>query len=253
MDDAGSSRPRYDVFTPMNASRAVLAGQYCDRILATCAPLHARPPTTWDVLDVGSGYGHTTAELARRCRSAVGCEPARELFDSSLELALDEPDVDLSFRLTSVYELTDTDAFDLIVLDNVYEHLPDHAGALEVLTRALRPGGLLFILTPNKLWPIEAHYRLPFLALLPLPWANRYLRLSGRGEDYLDASYAPTYRSLRRDLGTSPALRHTFVLPRSSDAAAGFPLHYRLGMAAIERLPALWAISKSLLVVAVKG
>jgi SAM-dependent methyltransferase len=139
------------------------------------------------------------------------------------------------------------------VLDNVYEHLPDHALALSRISGALRPGGTLYLLTPNRLWPIEAHYRLPFLSWLPLRAANQYLRLSGRGSDYTDASFAPTYRALKRQLDARPEIEWTFALPGDPQAtASGAPLHYRAGMAAIRKLPALWAISKAFLVVARK-
>lgn len=252
MSGAHRARPHYDEFTCMSATRAQQAVQFSEQILATCEPFHSRPYATWDVLDVGSGYGHTTAELARRCRTATGLEPARDLYEQSTELVGPEAQ-NLQYRCTSVYELTDTDAYDLVVLDNVYEHLPDHATALEVLSRSIRPGGLLYILTPNKLWPIEAHYRLPLLALLPLRVANAYLRLTKRGVDYLDASYAPTYWSLKRAMSARHELTPRFVLPRYGSEIDSVPLHYRAGMAAIARVPALWSVSKSLLVVAVKS
>ena len=137
-----------------------------------------------------------------------------------------------------------------IVLDNVYEHLANQEDALRRMHRALRPGGVLYMLMPNRLWPREVHYGLPFLSWLPLRVANLYLRWSGRGTDYADASYARTYWTLRR------SLRHhdwswRFALPADPSAThAGTPLHYRLGMSAIRRHPALWAVSKSFLVVA---
>ena len=112
---------------------------------------------------------------------------------------------------------------------------------------------MLYLLTPNKWWPIEAHYRLPFLAWLPLRQANRYLRWSGRGHDYTDASYAPSYRSLSAELDRHPELQWSMTLPGDPSAtASGAPWHYRLGLAGLRRVPALWTISKALLVVARK-
>jgi hypothetical protein len=100
---------------------------------------------------------------------------------------------------------------------------------------------------------VEAHYGLPFLAYLPVPLANRYLRATGRGTDYTDASYAPTYRRLVRLLRGQRDLRFAFVLPADlSLTYAGGPWHYRIGAALIRRLPLLWRISKSFLVVGVK-
>jgi hypothetical protein len=124
---------------------------------------------------------------------------------------------------------------------------------LEKISQALRPGGAAFLLMPNRLWPMEVHYHLPFLSYLPLPLANRYLRLTGRGTDYTDASYARTYWKLNRLLRARPELEFRYMLPADiSLATGGGAWHYRFGAAAIARCPWLWAISKALLVIATK-
>ncbi len=211
------------------------------------------PDGDLDVLDVGCGYGHTAIELARRCRYVVGLEPSFPLLEHAQGLLGQSGLANVAFRQGGVYELSETSCYDLIVLDNVFEHLPDQPRALEMLSAALRPGGLLYLLTPNKLWPVEVHYGLPLLSYLPLRLANRYLRWSGRGTDYTDASYAPTYFSLNRMLRARKELTFQYVLPAHLElAAAGRSLHYRWGAAIIRRFPWLWVISKALLVIAKK-
>lgn len=248
-----SGRPEYDRYRDMSAERGPLAQLLARQVLETTKPFLSRPPTALDVLDIGSGYGHTAAELARYCRSVTGIEPAEDLHEAALKLAARTGQSNLAFRHESVTEMAETRAYDVVVLDNVYEHLPDQKAALQSIVRALRTGGCLFIVVPNKLWPIEAHYGLPFLALLPLRLANVYLRLSGRGSNYEDASYAPTLWSLRRELRRQPMLEHHFVLPGDRKATiAGSPIHYRVGMALLARFPSLWGVSKAFVVVAVK-
>jgi len=248
-----TDRPSYDAFTDFEASRHRVADAMARQVLATCAPWLSKPASELDVLDVGSGYGRTALELSRRCRRVVALEPAAHLHASAVASAGVEEHGVLEHRHGGVEALHDVGAFDLVVLDNVYEHLPDHDVALQRIAAALRPGGVAFVLVPNKTWPIEAHYRLPFLSWLPLPWADRYLRWTGRGTSYEDASYAPTYRSLLRDVRRQGELTAHFVLPQDPSATkAGTPVHYRWGMAALRRWPALWAVSKALLVVLVK-
>jgi 2-polyprenyl-3-methyl-5-hydroxy-6-metoxy-1,4-benzoquinol methylase len=239
----------YDAMLDQRAPRAVA---FAKQILDTAGPfLPARPLVA---IDVGCGYGHTALELARHCERVVGIEPFPGPAQHAKELARTSGLTNLEIRRQSIHELRELDTFDLAVLDNVFEHIPDQRGALATLSAALRPGGVLFMLLPNKLWPIEVHYHLPFLSYLPVPLANRYLRLTGRGTDYTDASYAPTYFKLRRLLDAHPELSYQFVLPADvSLAAKGGPLHYRLGIAAIRRAPWLWAISKAFLVIAVKN
>ena len=226
---------------------------FARQILATSRPYLPRPPEQLEVLDVGCGYGHTARELARSCRSVVGIEPSPALYESACQLRTDSGAANLDFRREGIYELAEQGRYDLVVLDNVFEHLSDQPCALQIISDCLKPGGAAFLLMPNKLWPLEVHYRLPFLGYLPLRLANLYLRLTGRGTDYRDASYAPTYFRLRRLFHSRPELSWRFVLPADPAATmAGAALHYRLGMAAIRRVPLLWAVSKSFLVIAVK-
>lgn len=245
-------RPQYDRYRDFSSSRGELAERLASQILATTAPWLSKDETRLDVLDVGSGYGTTAIALSRRCASVVGCEPAEALHHSAVARLDEVPHGKVQLTLAGVEDLDYFEQFDLVVLDNVYEHLPNQRTALETLVRAMRPGGVLYILVPNKLWPVEAHYDLLFLSWLPLRIANLYLRMARKGTSYEDASYAPTYWGLARALRRS-GLEFDYVLPAVPDATvAGAPWHYRLGMAALRRMPALWCVSKALLVVARK-
>lgn len=235
------------------ASREAKAAGFAEQILDLTARFVSKPASELDVLDVGSGQGHITLALAGRCRRVVGIEPSLALFEQAVGLLRETTMTNLQFRRAGVEEIDDIEAFDLIVLDNVFEHLQDQQSALRRLRQALRPGGAIYILTPNKLWPVEAHYGLPFLSWLPLPLANRYLRWSGRGTDYEDASYAPTYGRLC-SLLSAENLRWEFVLPATlTNTSGGDAFHYRLGVALIRRFPSLWRICKGFLVVAQKA
>ncbi|HEX7155406.1 MAG TPA: class I SAM-dependent methyltransferase [Thermoanaerobaculia bacterium] len=242
------SDPRYlDLFDPAGLRARDAARQ----VLETTRPFRTRPDADLEVLDVGCGYAHTAAALAWTCRQVVGLEPSAILYNAAVEANGTVPNLEL--RHCGIESLIERDRYDVAVLDNVLEHLPDHRLALEAIARALRPGGVLYLLVPNRLWPLEPHYRLPFLSYLPLRAANAYLRLTKRGEDFTDASYAPTYGGLNRLFRERPELEHHYVLPADlSLAEGGGAWHYRVGAQLIRRVPALWRISKALLVVAVK-
>jgi SAM-dependent methyltransferase len=245
-------RPEYDRYRDFSTSRTELADRLASQALATVQPWLTKRIEDLDVLDAGSGYGGTAIALSRLCASVVGCEPASALHEAAQASLAREDHGQVEFVHSGVEELEFDEAFDLVILDNVYEHLPDHDAALAAIGRALRPEGVLYVLVPNKLWPIEAHYDLPFLSWLPVPLADRYLRLTRRGNSYQDASYAPTYWRLKKAL-KKHGLTYEFVLPADPGATvAGTPWHYRTGMALLRRFPSLWSISKALLVVAVK-
>lgn len=248
-----SDRPAYDQGEKCMLFRERLAAGFSQQILATVRPFIADDDGHLSALDVGCGYGFTTAELAKHCRHVVGIEPCRALYEAARALRESRGLENLEIRHASAADLVEREAYDLAVLDNVLEHIADQPAALARVSAALKPGGALFIIVPNKLWPLEMHYYLPFLSYLPLPLANRYLRLTRRGTDYTDASYAPTWLGLRRLFAARPELAYRFVLPVDMSLATfGRSLHYRLGAAALRRFPCLWVISKMFVVVAVK-
>ena len=98
------------------------------------------------VLDLGSGDGTFTAELARAGARVVGVEVA----EAALKRArAAHPELD--FRLAPVdgpLPLEDCE-FDLIWASEVIEHVADTARWLSEVRRVLSPGGRLLLTTPN--------------------------------------------------------------------------------------------------------
>ena len=254
-DQPAPDLPEYERSLRMVERRRLATG-FARQIAITTQPFLDRPFAECRVADLGCGYGYTALELAGACREVVGIEPNGALAAEANRLAAEGGADNFTFRVQGIGEFghgEDAGAFDVAVLDNVLEHLDDQPDALERISSCLRPGGVAYILVPNRWWPIEAHYSLPFLAWLPLPLANRYLRASGRGQDYTDASYAPSWLRMRKLLAQRPELDARFTVPGDvSLAEGGGSALYSAGVSALRRFPALWAISKAFLVVAVK-
>jgi ubiquinone/menaquinone biosynthesis C-methylase UbiE len=85
--------------------------------------------------------------------------------------------------------------FDVVICAQVYEHTAQVERLPAEVERVLKPGGLCFFSGPNKVWPIEPHYTLPFLHWLPDRLAALYMRMSGKGEQFDIRPY--TYWRLR--------------------------------------------------------
>lgn len=76
----------------------------------------------------------------------------------------------------------------VIICAQVYEHVPDDAMLAAEMFRVLQPGGIVFFSGPNKLFPIEPHYHLPFLHWLPEGLADRWLQLLHKSDCYYERS-----------------------------------------------------------------
>lgn len=94
-----------------------------------------------------------------------------------------------------------SDTFDVIVLNEVIEHVRDDAASIREAMRVLRPGGRIVIYAPNRLYPFETHGiyvgqkfvfgNIPFVNWLPDPLRNR---LVPHARAYTRRGIRKTYR-----------------------------------------------------------
>lgn len=97
-----------------------------------------------DVLDFGCGWGLTLQFLRERGAECYGVDPAHEAVSYCREQGLD----------VSVGHIDDFGEyglrmFDVILMQNVLEHLKDPVRALRMLADRLKPGGVLVVAVPN--------------------------------------------------------------------------------------------------------
>jgi SAM-dependent methyltransferase len=160
-------------------------------------------------LDLGSGAGHFTAELARAGAQVIGAEVAQAAVDRARAA---HPGLD--FRLIPIHgpmPLEDN-AFDLVWASEVIEHVADTGGWLSEVRRVLAPGGRLLLTTPS-------HGRLR----LALGGIERYSEPLG---DHLHLYSRASLRALLEQFGFDQV---------SVRAAGGSPLLRRLLLARATR------------------
>lgn len=84
-----------------------------------------------------------------------------------------------------------SESYDVVICNQMYEHVPDAEQLFREIYRLLAPGGVCYFGATNRLKVVETHYgRLPFLSYLPKPMAHLYLRALGRGEYYYENLYS---------------------------------------------------------------
>jgi 2-polyprenyl-3-methyl-5-hydroxy-6-metoxy-1,4-benzoquinol methylase len=175
------------------------------------------------VLDVGCGDAGVLIAFAEAGAVCSGIEPdARSLERGSVRA--EEHGVRVDLRQSFAEQLPFPDAsFDLVVLDNVLEHVQDREKTLAEIQRVVRPGGLLYLVTPKpfalySLWS-DPHYAMAGLVLMPRSmqvWYFEKVRGGGRGN--YGVGVIPTRRAVLRMLA-----RHGF---RSLESPRKLWIHY---------------------------
>jgi len=100
------------------------------------------------ILDVACGEGVITAEIKKRFSNADVCGIDYSI--SAIEAAARQHG-DIEFSVGDAYRLPYApDSFDVAVLNNIWEHVPDPLRLLEGVKRVLKPGGYVIISTPSR-------------------------------------------------------------------------------------------------------
>lgn len=172
------------------------------------------------VLDLGCGIGQYVRAMERHGADAHGCdiEPprlreARAAGTPGLVAAAGEH---LPFR---------DGAFDVVVLNEVIEHVADDRATMREVGRVLAPGGTAVLYAPNRLYPFETH---------GIQWRGRYIegniplvnwlpaRLRDRLVPHARAYRAGDWAPMIRGSGLRP-VAHGYVYPGFDNVAARWP------------------------------
>jgi ubiquinone/menaquinone biosynthesis C-methylase UbiE len=122
------------------------------------------------VLDLGAGRGAVPQmDFRGRVQQVIGIDPDPRVVDN--------PYLDQGIAGTGESMPFPDASFDLVVCDNVLEHISEPAAVLREVARVLKPGGRFIAKTPNR-----RHY-MPLVArLTPTGFHRLFNRLRGRAE-----------------------------------------------------------------------
>jgi len=76
--------------------------------------------------------------------------------------------------------------FDLVVSNAVLEHVGDIGETIQEMYRVLKPNGKIYHEIPNYLFPVEPHYKIVWLPLMPKGLGRIYAKLRGKNPHFLN-------------------------------------------------------------------
>jgi SAM-dependent methyltransferase len=167
-----------DTATPLNLQKRL------DWISSVAGPLRGKR-----VIDCGCGAGEYVRALANLGADAWGVEYSAEKIEEAHRIrGLEEGRVAVG-DIESL-DFAD-DHFDVALVNEVLEHVPNDAQGMREVHRILKPGGVVVVFSPNRLYPFETHgvslrsgakvpHYTPFVPYVPMRlglfeyWARNY-------------------------------------------------------------------------------
>lgn len=135
------------------------------------------------VLDLGCGTGGIALAFALKHAHVVGLD----VDESTVKLAIvrsKEENVKVHFLVSDGMMCPFPDSsFDIIVCNDVFEHVSNKEELAHEISRLLKDGGMVYISAPSKwspwniLW--DDHTGLPFITLMPKKIQNFFVKLAG--------------------------------------------------------------------------
>jgi ubiquinone/menaquinone biosynthesis C-methylase UbiE len=167
-----------------------------------------KPGQTWSVLDVGCNTGAQCLLWSELGHRVYGLDVNEKLLELARVRAA-EAGRNVEFVLGTAASLPwPENHMDVCLAVELLEHVPDWEDCLKEFARVVRPGGVLFLATSNKLCPVQNEFNLPLYSWYPAPIKRWCERLSVTTRPWL-ANYATypamnwfTVRQLARELDT---------------------------------------------------
>jgi len=159
------------------------------------------------LLDIGTGNGEIAFHLGKEYEVfSVDIIDQRQIYNG------------YSFtRLENEILPFPNQSFDIIVSNHIIEHVVNADLHLAEISRLIRDDGLVYLATPNRLWPWEVHYRIFFLHYLPAPI---FLLLMKRLDRYHEDVFLINWFSLNQKITKD------FILISFSERICKWPHQY---------------------------
>lgn len=162
------------------------------------------------VLDLGCGAGGMVQEARNKGLQFYGCGFALRDDDYAANQALIENGFLRTIKEEPYTLPFDDGFFDVVISDQVFEHVMDYPTTLRETQRVLKPGGKFLHVFPSRYSVLEPHLWVPFGGMMQSrPWLMLWALLGVRNRFQKDLSAAETVEANKAFLTT-----HTNYLPK---------------------------------------
>ena len=158
-------------------------------VLQTHAKEHKIDLSDQDCLDIGCSTCMITTHLVSHFKRVVGFDPDIKALQLANQYLEDDSPLKrlVGNGLCSPFP---NESFDVIICNQIYEHVPDAQRLFDEIYRLLRNNGICYLSAGNRLMVMEPHYKLPFLSWLPPTLANAYLKITHNIDQYQEKHYS---------------------------------------------------------------
>ena len=112
-----------------------------------------------NIIDVGCGSGHIAAYFSE-CNRVLALD------------VVDQVSPDIRGKIKFIKMENDLSSFpsgefDIVILNHVLAHIKNKFKLLIEINRLLKNNGICYVANPNRYYPVEPYYKIPFLHYLP--------------------------------------------------------------------------------------
>ena len=128
-----------------------------------------------NIIDVGCGSGHIAAYFSK-----CNCVLALDVVDQV------SPDIreKINFiKIENNLSSFSNGEFDIVILNHVLAHTKNKLKLLMEINGLLKNDGICYIANPNRYYPIEPYYKIPFLHYLPEKLFLKLAQYLGRNQE----------------------------------------------------------------------
>ncbi len=136
------------------------------------------------VLEVGTGTGWMLVLFSKKGLNSEGLEISQQLVENARKMGR-EKGTEPNIRLGNIEEVDLGEAqYDFVIAAAVFEHVQHWERALKTISRALKPGGLMYFTSTNKFSFTSGEYNFPLYGWLPDEWRFK-LRMARQGPEIM--------------------------------------------------------------------